>query len=53
MTTADERHAILLDIEGTTSSIRFVHEILFPYARTNLDTFLKERWADPDVQADL
>ncbi|STW08562.1 2,3-diketo-5-methylthiopentyl-1-phosphate enolase-phosphatase [Klebsiella grimontii] len=25
--------AIVTDIEGTTSDIRFVHNVLFPYAR--------------------
>ena len=25
--------AIVTDIEGTTSDIRFVHDVLFPYAR--------------------
>lgn len=28
--------AIVTDIEGTTSDIRFVHDILFPYARARL-----------------
>lgn len=28
--------AIVTDIEGTTSSIAFVHEVLFPYARARL-----------------
>jgi enolase-phosphatase E1 len=42
---------ILLDIEGTTSSIRYVHEVLFPYARRELAQFLKTRWDDPKVQA--
>lgn len=28
--------AILTDIEGTTSSIAFVHEVLFPYSRARL-----------------
>jgi enolase-phosphatase E1 len=32
--------AILLDIEGTTSSIAFVTEVLFPYARTHLRDFV-------------
>lgn len=26
--------AIVTDIEGTTSDIRFVHSVLFPYAGT-------------------
>ncbi len=28
--------AILTDIEGTTSSIAFVFEVLFPYAKQHL-----------------
>lgn len=32
---------ILLDIEGTTTPISFVTEILFPYARARLVTFLE------------
>ncbi|MFZ5747458.1 MAG: acireductone synthase [Pseudomonadota bacterium] len=32
--------AILLDIEGTTSSIAFVADVLFPYARKHLVEFL-------------
>lgn len=33
--------AILTDIEGTTSSIDFVHQTLFPYASRHLRGFLK------------
>lgn len=33
---------ILTDIEGTTSSISFVHEVLFPYAREHMATFVNE-----------
>lgn len=32
--------AVLLDIEGTTSSIAFVAEVLFPYARAHLADYL-------------
>ncbi len=31
---------ILMDIEGTTTSIDFVHETLFPYSYDRLDSFL-------------
>lgn len=30
---------VLLDIEGCTTSISFVHDVLFPYARKHLDEF--------------
>jgi enolase-phosphatase E1 len=33
--------AIVTDIEGTTSSIDFVHQSLFPYARAHLREFLR------------
>ncbi|KTF69605.1 acireductone synthase [Sphingomonas sp. HT-1] len=32
--------AVLLDIEGTTSSIAFVAEVLFPYARQHLAAYV-------------
>ena len=32
--------AIVTDIEGTTSDIRFVHNVLFPYARERLAAFV-------------
>lgn len=34
--------ALLLDIEGCTSSIAFVKDVLFPYVRNNLDKYLQE-----------
>lgn len=42
--------AILLDIEGTTSSIAFVAEVLFPYARARLADFVA---ANPEQVADV
>jgi enolase-phosphatase E1 len=45
--------AVVTDIEGTTTRIAFVHDVLFPYARTKLAEFLAARAADPDVAAVL
>ena len=42
--------AILTDIEGTTSSISFVTETLFPYARARLPDYVA---AHPDAVADV
>lgn len=36
--------AILLDIEGTTSSVSFVYDVLFPYVRRELPAFLRDHW---------
>lgn len=41
---------ILTDIEGTTSSISFVKEVLFPYARTKLPAFVREHGQDAEVR---
>lgn len=42
--------AILTDIEGTTSSISFVKDVLFPYARRALPTFVREHGDEPEVR---
>ena len=42
--------AILTDIEGTTSSISFVKETLFPYARKHLPAFVVTHTDDATVQ---
>jgi enolase-phosphatase E1 len=44
---------ILLDIEGTTTPIAFVHDVLFSYARAHLREFLAKHFDDEDVQADV
>lgn len=38
--------AILTDIEGTTSSLSFVHETLFPHARARLPAYVAEHGGD-------
>ncbi len=44
---------VLMDIEGTTTSISFVHEVLFPYARTHLAEYVQRRAGDPRVREAL
>ncbi len=41
---------ILTDIEGTTSSISFVKDVLFPYARRALPGFVRARGNEPGVR---
>ncbi len=45
--------ALILDVEGTTTSLAFVKETLFPYAATRLDAFLDAYEQRPDVAAIL
>lgn len=44
---------ILTDIEGTTSSISFVKDVLFPYARQAMPDFIKQNHQDSAVSACL
>lgn len=44
---------VLMDIEGTTTAIVFVHEVLFPYAEAHLAAFVRQDAADPAVQSEL
>lgn len=41
--------AVLTDIEGTTSSIAFVKDVLFPYAREHLPRFIEAHRDKPEV----
>lgn len=42
--------AVLLDIEGTTTPIAFVHETLFPFARARLSAHFRDTWETPDTR---
>lgn len=40
---------ILCDIEGTTTDIKFVHKVLFPYSKKNFPEFLKSSQENSEV----
>lgn len=42
---------ILLDIEGTTASVDFVHDVMFPFVTRNLPSFLDATWNTADTRA--
>jgi enolase-phosphatase E1 len=46
-------NAILLDIEGTTTSIEFVYDVLFPFAHQHAKELIKEHSESPDVRIDI
>lgn len=41
---------LLIDVEGTTTSISFVKDKLFPYVEENVQKFLEENWEDEAVK---
>lgn len=45
--------AIVTDIEGTTSSISFVHQVLFPYAREHLAAYVRQHAGEAKVRREL
>jgi enolase-phosphatase E1 len=45
--------AALVDVEGTVGSIAFVQEVLFPYARARLKTFVESHRDEDPVRAAL
>ena len=45
--------AIITDIEGTTSSISFVKDVLFPYAAQKLPDYVRANRQNAEVQAQL
>jgi len=45
--------AVLCDIEGTTTSIAFAHEVLFPVSYEKMESFIKTHWNDPAISNEL
>jgi enolase-phosphatase E1 len=45
--------AVLTDIEGTTSAVSFVFEVLFPYAAQHLPDFVRQEATQPAVAVQL
>ena len=43
--------AILLDIEGTTTPVEFVYQVLFPFARRQVKEFVQQHQESEDVSA--
>ncbi|KOC62060.1 Enolase-phosphatase E1 [Habropoda laboriosa] len=44
---------ILVDIEGTTTSISFVKDTLFPYVRENLKKYIETKWENEEFKQDF
>ena len=49
----DSVRGVLLDIEGTTTPIAFVHDVLFSYAREHAEEFLIKNIRSDEVRKDL
>jgi enolase-phosphatase E1 len=44
---------VVLDIEGTTTPVTFVYDVLFPYARRAIPAYVSERIDSPDLRDTL
>lgn len=49
MTIELKANCVLLDIEGTVSDVRFVYDVMFPYAHRELGSFLAKHWGSSRV----
>jgi enolase-phosphatase E1 len=45
--------ALLVDVEGTTTDVAFVHRVLFPIARAEMPRFVRAHAGDPEHAASL
>lgn len=45
--------AIILDIEGTTTSPKFVSDVLFPFIRSHLKKYLKDNWGKNELSVTI
>ena len=50
---AQNIRGLLLDIEGTTTPIAFVYDVLFPFARAHAKDFLSQHVASDEVRHDV
>lgn len=46
-----ETRVILLDIEGTTSSVSYVFDIMYPFSQKKMPAYLASNWDSEKVQA--
>jgi enolase-phosphatase E1 len=50
---ASSVHGVLLDVEGTTTPIDFVYQVLFPFVRAHLTDYLRRNINSEDLGRDL
>jgi len=50
---AQDIRCLLLDIEGTTTPIAFVYDVLFPFARAHVKSYLSQHLASDEARLDL
>ncbi|XP_076896300.1 putative bifunctional methylthioribulose-1-phosphate dehydratase/enolase-phosphatase E1 1 isoform X2 [Bidens hawaiensis] len=51
--TSSQKRCIVLDIEGTTTPISFVTDVLFPYAKNNVQKHLEDTYDTDFTQDDI
>ena len=51
--TGRRARCVLLDIEGTVADVRFVYDVMFPFVRREVASFLTKHWDDDSLQSAL
>ncbi|TWT96835.1 Enolase-phosphatase E1 [Botrimarina colliarenosi] len=42
---------VLVDVEGTTSAVAYVYDVMFPFARRGIEAYVTAHWADESFAA--
>ncbi|KAA6421349.1 MAG: putative bifunctional methylthioribulose-1-phosphate dehydratase enolase-phosphatase E1 1-like [Trebouxia sp. A1-2] len=45
--------AVVLDIEGTLAPISFVYDVMFPYAKKKLQSYLEKNWDTAELRSEV
>ncbi len=49
----DAPQVVVLDIEGTVAPISFVYDIMFPYAKKKLQSYLEKNWDTAEMRSEV
>ena len=49
----DAPQVVVLDIEGTVVPISFVYDVMFPYAKKKLQSYLEKNWDTAEMRSEV
>jgi len=49
----DAPQVVVLDIEGTVAPISFVYDVMFPYAKKKLQSYLEKNWDTAEMRSEV
>lgn len=49
----DAPQVVVLDIEGTVAPVSFVYDVMFPYAKKKLQSYLEKNWDTAEMRSEV